>query len=530
MRQINYQLPYASQRSPVLAPNMVSTSQPLAAQAGLRMLLAGGNAVDAALASAIALTVVEPTGNGIGSDAFAIVWDGEQLHGLNGSGHSPAAWTPDRFASHERMPSRGWSSVTVPGAVAAWAALSKRFGTLPFEALFEPAIGYARHGFPVSPIIAGLWGRIAQKYRGQPGFDEVFLPSGLAPGAGELFRNSDLAETLELIAATRGEALYRGPLAHKLIDHAQAHGGLMTLDDLDAYEVSWCGTLSQRIGDVSVHQIPPNAQGIATLIGLGILSHTDLADHDVDSVDAMHLQIEAMKLAFADTEAFIADPRFMDISAEALLDESYLKQRASLIDPLKAGDYGCGAPRQGGTVYVAAADAKGMMVSFIQSNYEGFGSGIVVPGTGISLQNRGMGFSLTPGHPNQVGPRKRPFHTIIPGFIMKNERPLMSFGLMGGPMQAQGQLQLVVRTQLFHQNPQAASDAPRWQIVHGRKLMVEAAMPDHIVNGLAERGHILQREAPEAAFAFGGAQLIERSGSGYIGGSDHRKDGMAVGF
>ncbi|HEY9279359.1 MAG TPA: gamma-glutamyltransferase family protein [Eoetvoesiella sp.] len=530
MRTMDYELPYASQRSPVHARNMVATSQPLAAQAGMQMLLAGGNAVDAAMAMAIALTVVEPTGNGIGSDAFAIVWDGRELHGLNASGYSPAAWTPERFSGAGKMPGRGWDSVTVPGAVAAWAALSERFGKLPFQKLFEPAVSYARAGFQVSPIIGKLWGRIAGKYQGQPGFEQAFLPNGRAPRAGELFSNPDLADTLEIIAATRGEALYRGALAEKLIEHSQANGGSMTRDDLASYHVDWCGTISQDIGDVTVHEIPPNGQGIATLMALGILAHTNIRQYAVDSVDAMHLQIEAMKIAFADTALFVADPSAMSLDAQSLLNASYLKQRATLIDSQVAGEYACGAPQHGGTVYMAAADAQGMMVSFIQSNYEGFGSGVVVPGTGISLQNRGMGFCLEPGHANLVAPRKRPFHTIIPGFVMKNGQPLMSFGLMGGPMQAQGHLQLVVRTQLFGQNPQSASDAPRWQVTEGKHLMVESSMPDDIVRGLAARGHLIQKESPEAVFAFGGAQLIERTSTGYVAGSDHRKDGQAVGF
>lgn len=527
---LDYALPYPSQRSPVLARNVVCASQPLAAQAGLRMLLQGGNAVDAAVAAAIASTVVEPTANGVGSDAFAVVWDGTDLHGLNASGRAPAAWDAARFAGGETMPRRGWDSVTVPGVVSSWAALSRRFGALPFERLFEPAVDYARRGFAVSPLIAALWQRIAPNYADQPGFAEAFLPGGRAPAAGEIFRNAPLAGTLEAIAATGGEAFYRGALAEALVAHAARHGGAMTRDDLAAHEAHWCGTLSQRIGDVDVHEIPPNTQGIATLIALGILARHDLRRHAVDSVEAMHLQIEAMKLAFADVEAFVGDPASMQIDPRSLLADDYLDARAALIDPARAGDFGAGAPRQGGTVYLAAADAAGMMVSFIQSNYEGFGSGVVVPGTGISLQNRGMGFSLRPGHPNLVGSRRLPLHTIIPGFAMRTGKPAMSFGVMGGPMQAQGHLQLAVRTQLYGQNPQAASDAPRWQVVSGRKVLVEAGMPESIVAGLLARGHEVRRESPQAAFAFGGAQLILRGDDGYVAGSDHRKDGTAVGF
>ncbi|OVZ55071.1 hypothetical protein CDO44_22745 [Pigmentiphaga sp. NML080357] len=409
---MDYSQPYPSQRSPVLARRVVCASQPLAAQAGLRMMLQGGNAVDAAVAAAIASTVVEPTANGVGSDAFAVVWDGARLHGLNASGRAPAMWDPARFAGAQAMPRRGWDSVTVPGAVSSWVELCRRFGKLPFEQLFEPAVDYARYGFAVSPIIGALWQRIAPNYADQPGFAEAFLPGGRAPAPGEIFRNAPLAATLEAIAATRGEALYRGALGEALVAHAARHGGAMTMDDLASHRAQWCGTLSQRIADVDVHEIPPNTQGIATLIALGILERHDLRRHDVDGVDALHLQIEAMKLAFADVEAFVGDPESMAIDPRALLSEAYLDARAALIDPRRAGDFGAGAPRQGGTVYLAAADADGMMVSFIQSNYEGFGSGVVVPGTGISLQNRGMGFSLQAGHANRVGPRLRPLHTI----------------------------------------------------------------------------------------------------------------------
>jgi gamma-glutamyltranspeptidase/glutathione hydrolase len=494
------------------------------------MLLRGGNAVDAAIATAIALTVVEPTANGIGSDAFAIVWDGRELHGLNASGRSPAAWSPERFRGMKSMPARGWDSVTVPGAVSAWVALSERFGKLPFADLFDPAIRYAEGGFPASPLIAQLWARIAPKYRGQPGFDEAFLPHGRAPAPGERFVFPQLARSLEKIAATKGRALYDGALGEAMIDHCARHGGAMTMEDLRQHRVDWCGTLAQQFGDVAVHEIPPNGQGIATLMALGILKELRLDRHPVDSVDSIHLQIEAIKLAFADLAAFVADPDTMRVEADSLLDPEYLAKRARSIDPQRAGEFSAGAPRQGGTVYLAAADAAGMMVSYIQSNYEGFGSGVVVPGTGISLQNRGWGFSLVEGHPNEVGPRKRPLHTIIPGFAMAADKPAMSFGLMGGPMQAQGHVQLVTRMTLHKQNPQAASDAPRWQFLQGRKVSVEAEMPEAVVRGLEQRGHLIQKEPPEAAFAFGGAQIIMRGDDGYVAGSDHRKDGAAVGF
>jgi gamma-glutamyltranspeptidase / glutathione hydrolase len=304
----------------------------------------------------------------------------------------------------------------------------------------------------------------------------------------------------------------------------------LSMADLAEHRIEWCGTLAQEIGGLTVHEIPPNSQGIATLIALGILARLGVERHTPDSPDALHLQIEAMKLGLADAEAFVGEPAAMAVDPRALLREDYLAARAALVDPKKAGEFAAGAPRHGGTVYLAAADASGMMVSYIQSNYEGFGSGVVVPGTGISLQNRGMGFVLAPGHPNEVGPRKRPYHTIIPGFAMQGAAPAMSFGVMGGPMQAQGHLQLVARTHLFRQNPQSASDAPRWRIVAGKQISLEAGMAPDVVDALEARGHLVQREAPEASFAFGGAQLICRQDGVYIAGSDHRKDGCAAGY
>jgi len=530
MSIIDHSLPYGSQRPLLCADNVVATSQPLAAQAGLKMLYDGGNAVDAALAAGIATTVVEPTGSGVGGDAFAIVWEGTQLHGLNASGHSPAAWNPGVFAGLDRMPARGWPSVTVPGAVASWRVLSERFGRLPFDKLFEPAIRYARHGFAVSPTIGALWKAIAPKYQDQPGFRDCFMPHGRAPWAGERFANPHLADSLQAIAQSRGKAFYHGELADKLVAHAAAHGGLMSKNDLAEYEPQWCGTLHQDFAGASIHEIPPNSQGLATLIALGILQQLDVAQYGPDSVDTMHLCIEAMKLGFADSQAYIADPDCMPFRPEALLEPGYLRARAAEIDLRRAGRFEAGAPAHGGTVYIAAADSEGMMVSFIQSNYEGFGSGVVVPGTGISLQNRGMAFDLMPGHPNEVGPRKRPFHTIIPGFAMQNGEPLMAFGVMGGPMQAQGHLQMIVRTRLFGQNPQAACDAPRWQVKQDGQVMIEQAMPARIVEGLKSRGHLVIEDQGEAAFSFGGAQIIQRTAHGYLAGSDHRKDGLAVGF
>ena len=509
---MKFDTPYDIRRGPLLARNVVATSQPLAAQAGLSMLYKGGNAIDAALAAAIVLTVVEPSGNGLGSDAFAILWDGEALHGLNASGRSPAALTTSEVAE------RGWGSVTVPGAISGWVALSDRFGALPFETLFGPAIDYAENGFPVSPIIARLWEIAGGTLGQQPGFAECFLPDGQAPKAGEIFKNPAQAASLKLIAQTKGAAFYTGELAEQIVADAARHGSDLAMSDLAEHTVDWCGTLRQEYAGVVLHEILPNGQGIAALAALGILGHFDLASLTPDSPQALHLQIEAIKLGLADAETFVADPAHMDVTPNEMLNPAYLARRAAEIDPKKAKVAVEGAPKHGGTVYITAADASGKMVSLIQSNYMGFGSGVVVPNTGISLQNRGAGFVSTPGHANQIGPGKQ------------DGAPLMSFGVMGGPMQAQGHVQMVTRMMVHGQSPQAASDAPRWRFVEGFEVAVESIMPDGTVKALEAMGHKITREAPDNAFGFGGAQLIARQGDGYIAGSDHRKDGCAVGF
>jgi gamma-glutamyltranspeptidase/glutathione hydrolase len=526
-RTFDFAFPYPSQRMPVFGRNAVATSHPLAAQAGLRMLHAGGNAIDAAIATAVTLTVVEPTGNGIGSDLFAIVWDGQELHGLNASGRSPAALTADRFTGKESMPQRGWDAVTVPGAVSGWAELSGRFGRLPFEKLFEPAIRYASEGFHITPLTARAWARSEQVFRGQAGFAQAFLPGGRAPRCSEVFRLPDQARTLEKIALSKGRDFYQGQLAEAIAEDARRNGALLTLEDLAGHSVDWTGTISTPYGGAELHEIPPNGQGIASLIALGILRHHPLQDFEPDSAEALHLQIEAMKLAFADTYRFVADAGTMEVTAAQLLDDSYLAERARLISMDEARDPGHGVPADSGTVYLTAADGEGRMVSLIQSNYMGFGSGVVIPGTGIAMQNRGAGFVLTPGHPNQVAGGKRPFHTIIPGFLTAGGQPLASFGLMGGPMQPQGHLQLVLRLLAWGQNPQSASDAPRWQVTDGLGVALEAGFPAATLDGLRTRGHEL--DVANQDWAFGGAQLLVRlADGGYMAASDHRKDGQAV--
>jgi gamma-glutamyltranspeptidase / glutathione hydrolase len=490
------------------------------------MLAQGGSAVDAAVATAITLTIVEPVSNGIGSDAFAIVWDGKRLHGLNASGRSPAAWTPEYFSGNA-VPAFGWNSVTVPGAVSAWVELHTKFGKLPFEKLFEPAISYGRDGFLVSPTIAEQWAAQVPLFRDQPGFAEAFIPAGGAPKPGERFRFPAHAATLEKIAETSGEAFYSGELADKLESHAAANGSTMRASDLAAHRADWVGTIDTTYRGYTVHEIPPNGQGIVALIALGILEQFDMASLPADSADSVHLQIEAVKLAFADAQAYVADIDHMPFPAERLLDKEYLRQRATLIDRDQARPAAAGTPA-GSTVYLTSADAAGMMVSMIQSNYMGFGSGVVVPGTGISLQNRGADFAVTQGHPNRVGPNKRPYHTIIPGFVTKDGNAVMSFGVMGGTMQPQGHVQVMVRIADHGQNPQAACDGPRFRWVHGTQVSCERGFPQSTLDELRRRGHDLV--AVDDYNQFGSCQAIWRLDDGYFAASDPRRDGQAAAF
>jgi len=547
MPYFNWDMPYASHREPVLARNVVATSQPLAAQAGLSMMRQGGNAIDAAVAAAMALTVVEPTSNGLGSDAFALVWAGGGLHGLNASGRSPAAMTPDRYEGMDEIPTLGWHGVTVPGAVSGWKALSERFGVLPFETLCEPAIHYARDGYHLTRQTAYYWRRAARAYSRIESWSRTFAPDGRAPRAGELVRLPDHASTLRTIGATGGGAFYQGELAAKIAAHAAATDGLITGQDLAAHEPEWVRPIEQEYHGFSLHEIPPNGQGLVALIALGILKYFRLDELEPDSAESLHLQIEAMKLAFADGRRYIADPAHMDVDVASLLDPAYLESRAKMIDRGRAGDPGHGEPMRGGTVYLTTADVDGNMVSYIQSNYTGFGSGIVVPGTGIALQNRGCCFTLEEGHPNQVGPNKLPYHTIIPGFVTRSpgadgggeqgggtshsqSHPLMSFGVMGGFMQPQGHAQVMVRLVTYRQNPQAAIDAPRWRIDEGRKVAIEPGFDEKVYNDLRERGHELTL-APYPEQFYGRGQAAYRLDEhGYLAASDGRADGQAVGF
>lgn len=531
MADFNWSNPYLTTRTPLFARNVVATSQPLAAQAGLRMLLRGGNAVDAAIAAAATLTIVEPVANGLGGDAFAILWDGQQLHGLNASGPAPQAWTPEYFAKKHggSIPEHGWDTVTVPGMVAGWVELSERFGKLPFAELFEPAIELAERGYMVSPVVQRKWAAAVPVLKSQPGFRRAFMPNDATPQVGEKFVFAEAGHTLLRIAESHGEAFYRGELAEALAQHSKQCGSVMTLDDLAAYKPEWVTPIQKDYGGYTLHELPPNGQGIAALMALGIVDKLDITRYPLDSADFYHLQIEAMKLAFADTYHWVADSNAMTkVTAQDLLDDGYLTERARQIDMHRAKNFKHGTPR-GGTVYLTAADENGMMISFIQSNYLGFGSGVVVPETGISLHSRGRGFSLDPKHPNCVAPGKRPFHTIIPGFLTKDGEPQMSFGVMGANMQPQGHLQTLVRILSYGQQPQAACDAPRWKVNQGMAVDVERTIAPDIVAELVAREHEVNTNT-DSTQDFGSGQFIWKTADGYIAASDARRDGQAVGF
>ncbi len=542
----NHNNPYASTRIPVFARNVVSTSHPLGAQAGLSMLQKGGNAVDAAIAAAAVMTICEPVSNGLGSDAFCILWDGKELHGLNASGRAPAAWTEAyfraKYGAHAMTPpKRGFDSVTVPGAVSSWVALSERFGKLPFADLLAPAIDIAERGYCVPPIVQGKWLAPVEELRSLPGFAQSFLPYGRAPEVGEQFQFKAAARALRLIAQSKGEAFYRGEIAAAVERFSSQNGGSLMASDFAAHQPEWVKPIAKNYRGYTLHEIPPNGQGIAALIALGILDQFDIAGLAADGVDSQHLQIEAMKLAFADVYRYVSEGASMEVTAQQMLDDGYLASRAKLINTKRAQVFEAGTPndphRRGGTIYLSAADESGMMVSFIQSNYMGFGSGCVEPTFGVSLQNRGHGFSLDARSPNVVAPGKRPFHTIIPAFLTQGGVPVMSFGVMGGNMQPQGHLQTLVRMLDYKQNPQIACDAPRWRFNAGLEINVESGMPAATVQALSERGHKME-VINDSYQDFGAGQFIWRNGghsgqstqNGYIAASDARRDGLAAGF
>ncbi|NMB46667.1 MAG: gamma-glutamyltransferase [Firmicutes bacterium] len=513
----------------------VSTSHPLAAQIGIQVLAEGGNAVDAAVAVAAALTVLEPTSNGLGSDAFAIIWDGDKLHGLNASGRSPQELTLEELRKQAevhngkpRVPITGWLPVTTPGAVSAWTALVDRFGSMPLSRLVEPAAKYAETGHPVPPVIAHYWTFSEKRYANREEFRSVFLPQGRAVRAGEIFSCPEQAQTLRLIGESNGEAFYQGELADAIVKYASETGGYLTKADLAEHQPEWVKPISTNYRGYDVWEIPPNGQGITALIALNIIEEFEMDKYPQLSSRRLHLIIEALKLAFADAHRYVADPRLANVPTEGLLSKAYARDRRNLIDPKRAMPSVRPGDPLGDTVYLCTADKEGRMVSFIQSNYMGFGSGIVVPGTGITLQNRGCGFSLEEGHPNLYSPGKRPYHTIIPSFITRDGVPLAAYGVMGGDMQPQGHMQVVSGIADYQLNPQAAIDAPRVRVLDDGGVAIETTISPEVVRELAELGHDVRIDAEMAGF--GGGQMIWRDPETevYIAGSEPRKDGLAL--
>lgn len=522
--------PYGSHREVVYGRRgMVCTSQTLASQAGLDMLKKGGNAIDAAVATAICLTVLEPTSNGLGSDAFALIWTQGKLYGINGSGWSPAGLTRDELLKrgYDQVPLRGWEPVMVPGAPATWAEVHRRFGRLPFEDIFEPAIAYARDGYAVMPNLAAMLADSAKAfvpYKGKKLFQELFdtfFPHGRAPKAGDILKLPDLAKSLELLRDSHCQALYDGELADAIDAWSRETGGLIRKDDLAVYRPQWVDPIHTSYRGYDVWEMPPNGHGLVVLMALDIASGFIFSKRD--EAEALHRQIEAMKLAFCDGKQYIADPCFMKTSVDEWLSPEYADRRRALIadeallpEPI---DVNCG-----GTVYLCSADGEGNMVSFIQSNYNGFGSGIVVPGYGISLSDRGHNFSMDLASANCVGPRKKSYHTIIPGFLTKDGSPVGPFGVMGAFMQPQGQFQVLLNTIDYHLNPQAALDAPRWQWVGGKTIEMERAFPTAVVEELRRRGHDVV--VKDDIQTYGRGQIIWRDEQGtLIGGTEPRADG-----
>ncbi|TVP85545.1 MAG: gamma-glutamyltransferase family protein [Acholeplasmataceae bacterium] len=508
---------------------MVATSEPQAAEAGLLTLQRGGNAIDAAVAMAAALTVVEPTSNGIGGDLFAIVCHREQLMGLNSSGPAPKAITLEGLKNKGlgTMPAYGFDPVTVPGAVAGWAALSERFGRLPFEAVLRPAIDLAKKGFLVSPVVATYWRRALKIYQQQlkgecfQHWFETFAPNGESPEAGTLTRLPDHARTLQAIADSQGASFYRGSLATQIDAFSRQYDGWIRVADLKAFNPSWVIPIQTTYRGHEVYEIPPNGQGIVALMALNIIEHFN---HDIDQTVNHHRAIEAIKLAFADGHAHVADPGHMTVSVDALLDKAYARSRAALITN-QAMVPSPGIFKDHGTVYLATADEDGNMVSLIQSNYMGFGSGLVVPGTGIALHNRGHNFALDPHSPNVLGPGKRPYHTIIPGFLAKNGIPMGPFGIMGGFMQPQAHLQVLSGMIDQGLDPQSALDQPRWQWLDGKRVIVEPDFPTDQIQALKASGHDIIIHEDSGMFGRGQIIFRDEQRGGYYGATEKRADG-----
>jgi gamma-glutamyltranspeptidase / glutathione hydrolase len=535
-------------RSPVLARNgMIATSQPLASAAGLQVMQEGGNAIDAAVTAAAVLAVVEPTMTGIGGDVFALVYDAKtkQLRALNSSGRAGAKADADMLAANgvKQVPGGGAYPVTVPGALAGWAALLEAHGTIALDRALAPAIRYARDGFPVSEIIAGQWEDAARKLSEDPAAAAVFLPEGRAPKPGEIFRNPDLASTLEQIARGGTDVFYKGPIGRAIAADLEKRGGFVTEADLASHRADWVEPIGTNYRGYDVYEVPPNTQGFVALQMLNILEGYDLAPLGHNSPEYLHLLVEAKRIAFADRAAYLADPDHVPARVlETLISKDYAALRRKEIDPAKAaaayepGTFGSGTASpdaffdgrdQGDTVYLAAADSQGNAISFINSLFSTFGAGIVTPGTGIALHNRGSGFTLQPGHPNRLAPGKRPFHTLVPAFIMKDGRPLMPFGVMGGDNQAQAHVQVVVNLVDFGMNVQDAGDAAR--VRHsGNNILAESGIADPVRAALQQRGH----QVRDGRGAVGGYQAVfidPRTGV-LMGGSDPRKDGLAIGW
>lgn len=523
--------PYASKRVCTIGrKGMVATSQPLAAQAGLEMLKKGGNAIDAAIATAACLTVVEPSSNGIGGDAFALVWTNQSLYGLNASGPAPKQLSMEALENRGifEMPKRGFIPITVPGAPSAWAALSHRFGKLSLKEVLKPVIQYAREGYPISPTLGRNWARAVKELQNTvegeeyEAFFQTFAPDGRAPNIGEVWRSEEFAQTLELIAETNAEALYKGELAAKIDQLSQQYDGFIRNVDLEQYQPEWVDPIKVNYIGYDIWEIPPNGQGLVALMALKILEGFHF--HEKEHLDTYHFQLEAMKLAFADGEKYISDPRSMKVKIDALLSESYVAKRREFIHSV-ASLPESGQPQHSGTVYLATADEEGNMVSFIQSNYMDFGSAIVVPDTGILLQNRGHNFSLNRNHINALAPGKKTYHTIIPGFISQGTTPIGPFGVMGAFMQPQGHTQVLMNMIDFQMNPQAALDAPRWQWIKDYHILLEKSVPGHIMEGLVQKGH--QIEVSVDSSEFGRGQIIWRDPlTGVLfGGTEPRTDG-----
>ena len=524
---------YPSRRSVVYGKKgMVCTSQPLAAQAGLDIIKRGGNAVDAAIATAACMTVLEPTSNGIGSDAFALVWTKGELHGLNASGRSPMAITAEEVKKqgYTEMPKRGWIPVMVPGAPSAWAELSEKFGRLPLEKVLEPAITYACEGYPVSPVTSKIWNTAYREFSEtlteecSRSWFETFAPDGHAPQPGEIWRSEAHAKTLEMIAQTHAKAFYRGELADQIDEFSRKTGGYLRRSDLENYWCEWVKPIHINYRGYDVCEIPPNGDGIIALMALNILKGYSFAERD--NADTVHKQLEAMKLAFADGNRYVADLDYMKAPVETLLSDEYADGRRALIGE-QALTPETGNPFRGGTIYLCTADGEGNMVSYIQSNYMGFGSGIVIPGTGIALQNRGANFTLDETMENCLGPGKKSLHTIIPGFLMKDGKAVGPFGVMGGFMQPQGHVQVIMNTVDFLMNPQDALNAPRWQWIGGKKIQVEKTFPAGIVEELKKRGH--EMEVLESSLSFGRGQIIWRDENDVLcGATEPRADGTVA--